>query len=121
MFWKKLLELCAKNSTTPSAVCKTLGLSNATATHWKQGAQPNPATLTKVANFFNVSVDYLLGKEKKPSAESEELIKKLLEGGANKAHYIMFGGASPEVREIPPEAEAIIKSVLETFDKKNND
>lgn len=81
MFWEKFLDLCAKNSTSPSAVCKALGFSNATATHWKNGAQPNPATLKKIANFFGVSVDYLLGKEdknkKSPSGIPEELLEAL--------------------------------------------
>lgn len=121
MFWEIFTQLCANIGESPNKVAKKLSIASGTVTEWKKGRIPQNATLKKLADFFGVSVDYLLGKEKKPSAESEELIKKLLEGNTNKAHYIMFGGAAPEVREIPPEAEAIIKSVLETFDKKNTD
>ena len=119
MFWENLLSLCAKNSTTPSAVCKKLGLSNATATHWRQGAQPNPSTLKKLADFFNVSVDYLLVKEKKPSAESEELIRKLLNTPSNKATVVMFGGDGPKVVEISPESVETVRRMLEALDKKD--
>ena len=66
MFWERLVSLCAKAHVTPSFVCASLGLSNATATHWKKGAIPNATTTKKLADYFNVSVDYLLGKESPP-------------------------------------------------------
>lgn len=115
-------QLLDEKNISQQELCTFLGIGKQAFTNWKSGhTKSYKKYLPQIADFFGVSVDYLLGKEKKPSAESEELIKKLLEGNTNKAHYIMFGGAAPEVREIPPEAEAIIKSVLETFDKKNTD
>ena len=86
MFWNIFLNLCAKNSTNPSAVCKNLGLSNATATHWKQGSQPNSATLAKLADYFNVTIEYFIKepdqKEKSPSGIPDRLLKELSENPA---------------------------------------
>jgi transcriptional regulator with XRE-family HTH domain len=45
-----------------------LGLSAATATKWKKGAVPRDTTLQRVADYFGVTVDYLLGEEKKELA-----------------------------------------------------
>ena len=120
MFWNNFYTLCKEHKKTPTEVVEELGIARGSITKWKNGSMPSGKNLNKLAEYFCVSTSTFF-VEKKPSAESEELIRKLLENGSGKAHYIMFGGENAEVREIPPEAEAIIKSVLETFEKKNND
>ena len=60
MFWKIFIDLCAKNDISPNAVAKKLSISSGAVTRWKNGATPNDVTLKKIANYFNVSVDYLL-------------------------------------------------------------
>ncbi len=62
MFWQNYALLCSENDMTPNAVCAALGLSSATATHWKNGRIPNGETLSAIADFFDVTVDYLLGR-----------------------------------------------------------
>ena len=71
MFYNIFLRLCANKNVKPNNVTKALGLSNATATDWKKGSIPRDVTLQKLADYFGVSVDYLLGKEqeKKTSAK----------------------------------------------------
>lgn len=61
MFWEKFLSLCSEKGVSPNGVCAELGLSNATATKWKNGAVPRNTTLRKIADYFDVSVSYLLG------------------------------------------------------------
>lgn len=70
MFWENFCSCCQKHSKTPNAVCKELGLSNATATKWKNGSVPQNRTLKKIADYFNVSIDYLLGKTDIPQPPS---------------------------------------------------
>lgn len=65
MFWKKFDMLCRSINSTPTTVSKELGFSNATATKWKKGSTPNGATLQKIADYFNVTVDYLLGNSER--------------------------------------------------------
>jgi phage repressor protein C with HTH and peptisase S24 domain len=66
MFWENFSNLCNKNGITPNVVTKKLGLSSGTASFWKQGKVPHHSTLIKIADYFNVSVDYLLGNETQP-------------------------------------------------------
>ena len=45
-------------------LAKTLDLSNASISYWENGKQePSASALFKLAQFFDVSVDYLLGLE----------------------------------------------------------
>ena len=60
MFWNNLCRLCNENQTTPNAICKALGLSSATATHWKAGAIPRDTTLHRIADYFGITVEDLL-------------------------------------------------------------
>ena len=71
MFWKIFLELCNQKEISPTAVVVELGLSRGSVTSWKDGKIPYQRTLAKIAAYFNVSVDYLLGKEEKPAHEGE--------------------------------------------------
>ncbi len=61
MFYNTFLELCAAKGESPSRVAKKIGLSNAAASGWKNGKTPSQITLVKLANYFDVTPDYLLG------------------------------------------------------------
>lgn len=39
-----------------------LGIARGSVTSWKKGTVPNNTTLLKIANYFGVSTDFLLGK-----------------------------------------------------------
>lgn len=62
MFWTTLVTLCNQRGISPTKLCEILNLSNATAVRWKKGSIPQDTTLIKIADYFNVSTDYLLGK-----------------------------------------------------------
>lgn len=74
MFWENFLILCNEKNVSPNKVCADLGLSNATATRWKNGSVPRGTTLYQIADYFNVSAEDLTSKEKpttqQPSVES---------------------------------------------------
>lgn len=63
MFWDNFIQLCNKKGVSPNGVAKHLKLSSGSVTGWKSGAEPHYSTLRKLADYFGVSVDYLLGKE----------------------------------------------------------
>ena len=76
MFFDTFNELCKKKGVSPKAAVTEIGLSNSLATKWKKtAATPQGDTLNRIANYFGVSVDYLLGKtqENKPVTKSDEL------------------------------------------------
>ena len=81
MFWEKFVSLCAEKGISPNGACAELGLSNATATKWKNGAIPRNTTLKKVADYFGVSTSYLLGTTDEPSEVlSAQVISNLAAG-----------------------------------------
>lgn len=66
MFWKRFVALCNDKGISPNGVCSELGLSNATATKWKNGSAPRATTVRKIADYFGVSASYLLGEADDP-------------------------------------------------------
>ncbi len=61
MFWERFYNLCLRNGKRPNPVGKEIGLSSGIISKWKNGGIPNGETLMKLARYFNVSTDYLLG------------------------------------------------------------
>ena len=85
MFWENFIKLCAEKGKTPTSVVLDLGYSKGTVTHWKNGHVPQVLALHKIADYFGVTVEYLLGKEekeaKKENPSVEEEFKIALFGG----------------------------------------
>jgi transcriptional regulator with XRE-family HTH domain len=64
IFAERLKQLREKTGDNSRTVAKALGLSTSTYLYYEQEkTQPNLDTLVKIAKYFNVSVDYLLGIE----------------------------------------------------------
>ena len=89
MFYDRFIYLCKKRGVSPSAVMVAIGLNKSNATFWKKGSMPKAETVQKLADYFGVSVDYLLGNtdnteraEKKPPAPAIDDINFALFGGA---------------------------------------
>lgn len=61
MLFEKIKVLCAENKTNITKLERDCGLANATIRRW-EFASPTADSLTKVADHFNVSVDFLLGR-----------------------------------------------------------
>ena len=80
----------------PNAVCKELGFSTATATHWKNGTMPNGEALIKLSDYFGCSTDFLLGLADHPDRVEAEL---------QKAQYIDLPPLQSKERTIFSEAE----------------
>lgn len=61
MFWKIFESLCGSAEKRPQQVLKELSISSGSGTAWKNGVTPSSKSLQKLADYFGVSVDYLLG------------------------------------------------------------
>ncbi len=84
MFWEIFSKLCAEKGKSASAVAKELDLSNSTTTKWKNGSVPNGEKLCRIADYFNVSTDYLLERSEFRNADVakeqlDEISKKFYE------------------------------------------
>lgn len=72
MFYDLFCELCKKRGVSPTKATVEIGLSRTIGTKWKTtGATPQGETLSKIADYFGVSVDYLLGNEPKAKTPAE--------------------------------------------------
>ncbi len=65
MYYENFEKLCNIKNVKPGTVSKATGISTATLTSWKQGKYtPKQDKLQLIADFFGVTVDYLMtGKE----------------------------------------------------------
>lgn len=76
MFWQRFYDICSTHGTKPNPVAKEIGISSGILTKWKNsGALPSGETLMKLADYFNCSVDYLLGRTVSPSELSPEALE----------------------------------------------
>ena len=62
MFKERFEKLCIDKNVFPTIVCTAIGLSKSAYTKWTDESIPRRATLLKLANYFNVSVEYLKGE-----------------------------------------------------------
>ena len=67
MFHKNLDDLCKCNNISITKLLQVLNLSTSKGTAWKNGSTPNGETVAKIADYFNVSTDYLLGRTDCPN------------------------------------------------------
>lgn len=61
MFYDIYAYLCRQIGKSPSSVAQELGINKSNVTNWKNnGYTPRGDTLNKIAEYFNVSIDFLL-------------------------------------------------------------
>lgn len=114
MFYDQYCLLCKKAGVSPSKAAIDIGIAKSTVSVWKnRGTAPQAAQLQKIADYFGVSIDYLLsGNEesadtKKTPAltkKDERDIEKILAKARRQLEDnegLMFDGdpASPEAVE----------------------
>lgn len=61
MFFDIFSVLCEQKGVSRYKACTDVGLNRAAVAKWKVGAIPNGTTLTKLAEYFGVTTDYLIG------------------------------------------------------------
>lgn len=70
MLFDKIRELCEKKGMNPSRLESELGFGRGTLYTWRKSS-PSVDKLQKVADYFNVTVDYLLGTSSIEKLESK--------------------------------------------------
>lgn len=91
----KIFEmLLAERGVTAYQVSKATGISTGSLTDWKKGrSQPKIDKLQKIANYFGVSVNYLLtGEQEKPDTQKDA------EPDDNVIKFALFGGAATDAQ-----------------------
>ena len=67
MFWNNFLAECEKKGRSPAVVAEELGFSNSATTCWKNGSLPRMSSRKKIADYFGVTVEELMGTKKEPA------------------------------------------------------
>lgn len=110
MFFDIFYELCQQKGISCKKAAEEIGLSNSITTKWKKtGATPSGETLEKVAAYFSVSTDYLLGNPAAYSvdihyhngaapAEDWQKEKPLINDDEELTEYVQMLKTRPEMR-----------------------
>ena len=117
--FEKIKELCQNRGISINSLEETLGYSRNTIYSMKN-KKPNAERLQEIADYFNVSTDYLLGRTDNPAiaGDSKEYIwqGKTLNVEEMASNVMMFGG-----RELTDEKKKIIQSIIEGYLKEAGD
>lgn len=73
---ERIKELRKKNSVTMKRLGEIIGVSEGAVSQYENGKrQPDYETLKKIADFFNVSTDYLLGRADNPPQSVDQQLE----------------------------------------------
>lgn len=103
-------ELCSKEKISIKKLEKLLNFGDGTITKWNKSA-PSIDKLLKVAQFFNVSIYYLIGETKKepdiipPSSKTNENVIQL---STDEQELLKL------YRELPYEGQVTVKTIAKT-------
>lgn len=88
-------NLCKEKKTNITTMCKEAGISRAPLSELKMGRSKtlSSVTLSKIASYFGVSVDFLLGNEK------EKLPTEKGEPSDDDIKFALFGDVSKEITD----------------------
>ena len=74
MIYTRIKELCVEKHITINRLESELGMSPASISKWRHSVSPTVEKLLKVANYFEVSLDYLVGLSNVQSS-AEKILK----------------------------------------------
>lgn len=111
-FYDIFLDLCNRICKKPSAVASELGINKSNVSNWKNnGYTPRGEVLQRIADYFSVSVDELLGVEHPSSSDEEELAEYLDELKNRKEMRMLFKLSKGCTKEEVEQAVRIIEAL----------
>lgn len=116
LFMDILNSLIKEKGCSKTQMKKDLSLGINTFSNWKlRGTIPSGETLSKIANYFDVSVDYLLGnteQREKPLTDDEELAEYLEELKNREELRMLFSLAKGATKADVQKAVKIVEAYL---------
>jgi len=110
-FSERLKNLRERNGWSKTYVADKLQLKNMqTYANYEYGKrEPDLEILSKIANLYDVSTDYLLGNNSKDSSENyDNDLKTFLD---KNLHHGMFYGGGPSTKEQEQQLEGALKAI----------
>ncbi|QEY33712.1 helix-turn-helix transcriptional regulator [Caproiciproducens galactitolivorans] len=116
MFYDVFAKLCEERGIKPSKAAEECGINKSNVSNWKNnGYVPRSDALNKIADYFGVSVDYLLGNEQKEKSlvnNDEELTAYLEELKTRPEMKMLFNLAKGATKEDVEKAVKIVEAFL---------
>lgn len=80
MFYENYVSYCKKVGKSKTEVARQIGKSSKSVTGWKNGAVPRNGTLKKLADYFGITVEELMGTKKEPAGQGglDEQMKNIV-------------------------------------------
>lgn len=115
MFGDKLKNLRETNNLSQQQLADKLGMSPSAIGMWEQNRrQPDNEILKKIAQMFDVSIDYLLGNDIKPTDSNKELLETISTDLSNPLNKAIYSKAS----ELKTDKDRqIVLNIIEGFIK----
>lgn len=112
--YKIIDSLCKKYGISVTKLCTNVTGSKGNLPTWQKGSI-NAQSLIKIADYFNCSVDFLLGRTDKPKPEAETEAETHIEQN----HQFIQNDNSPIVLSVPTgtELDEMQKELLSRFGK----
>lgn len=104
MFWTIFSQLCDSINKKPNPVAAELKISSGTVTLWKNGSIPRSEYLIKLADYFGVSIDYLLGRSEPAAPELDPEYQEILD----------------LYQDLTPEQQGLIKTTMQSWLASND-
>uniref|UniRef100_A0AAU8B5K1 HTH XrE protein n=1 Tax=Dulem virus 33 TaxID=3145751 RepID=A0AAU8B5K1_9CAUD len=105
MFFDVYKSLCEGIGKTPNGVAKEIEFASSSVTQWKHGSTPRPDALQRIADYFGVSVGYLLtGEQKEKPAHDVDELSEL----KRRAHNLIDGIPEDELEKLMPAIERLL-------------
>lgn len=99
----KIKELANQKKVSVAELERTLGFGNGSISKWNKQS-PSTEKLKKVADYFNVSTDYLLGRTKKQTESRQQTISEAIDTAM-----------ANDGKELDQHDKDVIKSLIEAY------
>lgn len=107
----RLKELRLDNNLSQDQIAKIIKTSQRSISRWESGIyEPTASALIALADFFKVSVDYLLNRE--------DEFGNIVIQGEERSYTREENKIIDDYRKLPPHLQSLIKETIKTFKEK---
>ena len=113
MFYEQVNRLCFESGIKPTALARKLKLSPSAPGRWRTGSLPKAETIQKIADYFEVTTDYLLNGDERSMSNSTGNVQNsaVVQGSVGSAVNVNNGDQLQG-------SEAELLSVFRSLDRK---
>lgn len=115
-FLHRVLDLITSNGISKNKLLTDLGINKNAFVDWdKNKTIPNGEVIAKIADYFHVSTDYLLGRTDDPQPVGEEKPTPVSEDGLNETAQVFM----PLVDKLTPDQQQLLLAQLQAWTGQN--